>query len=148
MLDTAGLREAGGRIEALGIDRARRRAEAADLRVFLVDRADEVAGLGVAAEPEDIVALAKADLRAADAALAVSGLTGAGIEALLGAGVGDPRGSGGRRWAGRRMPGSARRWSGRRRRSPRATAELAGAAPRPEIAAAEICGRRSARLIS
>ena len=45
LLDTAGLRDAGERIEALGIERARRRAEAADLRVFLVDAPDEVAAL-------------------------------------------------------------------------------------------------------
>ena len=62
LLDTAGLRDPGERIEALGIERARRRAEAADLRVFLVDTADEVAALGVAPQPDDIVALAKADL--------------------------------------------------------------------------------------
>ena len=45
LLDTAGLRDPGERIEALGIERARRRAAAADLRVFLVDTAGEVAAL-------------------------------------------------------------------------------------------------------
>ena len=59
LLDTAGLRDPGERIEALGIERARRRAAAADLRVFLVDTAGEVAALRVAPQPDDIVALAR-----------------------------------------------------------------------------------------
>ena len=43
LLDMAGLREAGGRVEALGIARARERAAQADLRVFLVS---ELGGRG------------------------------------------------------------------------------------------------------
>jgi tRNA modification GTPase len=85
MLDTAGLREAGGHVETLGIERARRRAAGADLRVFLVDRHEQVARLGVSVEPGDLVVLAKADRRKSGGSLAVSGLTGGGIDRLLGA---------------------------------------------------------------
>jgi tRNA modification GTPase len=85
LLDTAGLREAGERIEVLGVERARRRAEAADLRIFLVDDRGEIPALGVERRADDIVALAKADCRPPAESLAVSGLTGAGIDRLLAA---------------------------------------------------------------
>jgi tRNA modification GTPase len=87
LLDMAGLRSGGDRVEALGIDRARQRAARADLRVFLIEAA-ELDGLGVAVEPGDLVVGAKADLRPAAAGLAVSGTTGSGIDRLLAA-VGD-----------------------------------------------------------
>jgi acetyltransferase-like isoleucine patch superfamily enzyme len=50
LLDMAGVREAGERIEALGVDRARKRAAAADLRIFLVEDAGDarVADIGLA----------------------------------------------------------------------------------------------------
>jgi tRNA modification GTPase len=79
----AGLREAEGSVEAMGVARARARAEAADLRVFLVEAADDAARLGLQVREGDLVALAKADLRKAGDGLAVSGRTGVGIEGLL-----------------------------------------------------------------
>ena len=79
LLDTAGIREAEDAVERLGVDRARARAEAADLRVFL----DEVPG-GVAARPGDLTVRGKVDLAGPGGAeLAVSGLTGAGVGALV-----------------------------------------------------------------
>ena len=78
-LDTAGIREARDSVEAIGIERARDRAVAADLRVFLVEEAEESV-TGVSRQPEDIVVRAKADLHGGDG---VSGLTGAGVETLL-----------------------------------------------------------------
>lgn len=83
LLDMAGLREAEGEVEARGVARARERAEAADLRLFLVESTAEVPSLGVALQPGDVVALAKADLQEPSEALAVSGLTGGGIDRLL-----------------------------------------------------------------
>ena len=65
LLDMAGLRRAGGRVETLGIARARERAGKADLRVFLVNEPSEAEGVGVMREADDIVVLAKADLRRA-----------------------------------------------------------------------------------
>jgi tRNA modification GTPase len=83
VLDTAGLREIAGTVEAMGIARARRRAEQADLRVFLVEAPDEVTGLAVEQREGDLVVLAKADLRCVGAGLAVSGQTGAGVRELI-----------------------------------------------------------------
>jgi tRNA modification GTPase len=80
VLDTAGLREAEDEIEGIGIQRAVQRAEAADLRVFLL--ADGYSGVGLAPEPEDILVHGKADLGAAG--FAVSGKTGEGIGVLVG----------------------------------------------------------------
>lgn len=83
MLDMAGLHQAEDAVEVLGIARARRRAEAADLRVFLLDAPDDIKNLGVSASRGDVVVLSKADTRT-ETASAVSGLTGEGLEELLG----------------------------------------------------------------
>ncbi len=79
LLDTAGLREAQDAVEAIGVDRARQRAEAADLRVFLT-----VPGEGPQMEPrpDDIVVLARADLYPG-AKNGISGKTGQGVAALV-----------------------------------------------------------------
>lgn len=79
LLDTAGVRETADVVESIGIARARARAEAADLRVFLVERggAPDMQPRG-----DDIVVWAKADLLA-DASDAVSGKTGVGVTDLV-----------------------------------------------------------------
>lgn len=77
LLDTAGLRDSDDPVEREGIRRAVDRAEAADLRIFL----GPDPGL-VAPRDGDLIVAAKADLGGA-AGLAVSGKTGAGIDALL-----------------------------------------------------------------
>ena len=78
LLDTAGVREAEDRIEALGVERARARAEGADLRVFLGD-----APLEDLWQDGDLLVRPKADLGRDGSGLAVSGLTGAGVSELL-----------------------------------------------------------------
>ncbi|WP_370251630.1 GTPase, partial [Nioella sp.] len=78
VLDTAGLRDAGDEIERIGIDRARARAEAADLRVFLKSSPNEQPNIGL--YPDDIVLLGKADLHEAEG---ISGATGQGVSALI-----------------------------------------------------------------
>lgn len=80
LLDTAGLRETEDSVETMGIERARARAESADLRIFLVEDADS--GPGMDAAREDVVAVGKADL-GAGRAFAVSGLTGEGVDELI-----------------------------------------------------------------
>ncbi|MEX5727970.1 tRNA modification GTPase [Rhodovulum iodosum] len=80
MLDTAGLRETDDAVEAIGVARARQRAQGADLRIFLLDETGST--LGIEPGPEDIVVLGKADLHAAGR-LAVSGKTGAGLSELI-----------------------------------------------------------------
>ncbi|WP_420396404.1 tRNA uridine-5-carboxymethylaminomethyl(34) synthesis GTPase MnmE [Nioella sp.] len=78
VLDTAGLRDAGDEIERIGIDRARARAEAADLRVFLRSSPDEHPNITL--EPDDIVLLGKADLHGTEG---ISGTTGQGVSTLI-----------------------------------------------------------------
>lgn len=78
VLDTAGLRETSDAVEAIGIARARARAEAADLRVFLVEGDERFDDLQ---QPGDLIYRAKADLTGG--ADGISGLTGAGIDDLI-----------------------------------------------------------------
>jgi tRNA modification GTPase len=137
LLDTAGLRAEGERLEMLGIDRARSRAAAADLRVFLVEDAAEAVELGVPMQPGDLTVLAKADRRTAADGLAVSGLTGAGIDRLLAeisATLGERAATAGTVSHARQREAVERA----RAAVGRAAAELAAVAPRAEIAAEEL----------
>ena len=79
LLDTAGLRLSDDRVEQIGIARGLDRARGADLRIFLKE-GDEA--LPLLPEKDDIVVLAKGDLRSSEG-LAVSGKTGAGIDNLI-----------------------------------------------------------------
>lgn len=83
LTDTAGIRDNPGRIEALGIERAIKLAERADLVVRLVDTGGELdAGPGLPSEA--LVVQTKADLMdRTGSGLAVSSLTGEGIDTLL-----------------------------------------------------------------
>jgi tRNA modification GTPase len=80
MLDTAGLRETEDRVERIGVARAVERAQAAELRVFLLSHPGEA--LMLAPQPGDIVVLGKADLSPL-ALGAISGLTGQGVDGLM-----------------------------------------------------------------
>jgi len=93
LADTAGLREAANSIEEEGVRRARRRAEAADLRILVVDGRDE-AGFQESTDLVDestILALNKSDLGPANivtkgpnlGVYAISAQSGEGIGALL-----------------------------------------------------------------
>ncbi len=79
LLDTAGLRETDDHVENLGIELARKRADAADLRVFLTDDPTE---LGVPMIEGDIQVLPKSDLHG-DREGGISGKTGQGIDRLI-----------------------------------------------------------------
>lgn len=82
LTDTAGLRESTDQVEAIGVERAGRLVEAADVLIWLgePDRAPD--------QPRVIKVHAKSDLPERDAvpegSLAVSSVTGAGITELLG----------------------------------------------------------------
>lgn len=78
-LDTAGLRETGDLVEAIGVERARSRAADADLRIVLAE-GDRTEDSGLLREG-DIVRSAKADLEGN--ASGISGLTGEGVDELL-----------------------------------------------------------------
>jgi len=80
LLDTAGLRETEDAVESMGIARARARAAAADLRVFLDDGGRDFDDLRQA---DDISVRAKADL-APGKGDGISGLTGLGVDRLVG----------------------------------------------------------------
>ncbi|NCY23395.1 MAG: GTP-binding protein, partial [Alphaproteobacteria bacterium] len=76
LLDTAGLRRTDDRVEQMGIDRALQRAQAADLRVFLLGQGDVPL---MTPGPDDIVVQGKADVTGHG----LSGLTGQGIPELI-----------------------------------------------------------------
>ncbi len=82
LLDTAGLRDTEDPVESIGIDRAMERASQADLRIFLLDGGDVPL---VMAQADDLLVRGKADLGGVKhpEQLAVSGRTGAGIDALV-----------------------------------------------------------------
>ncbi|MBR9862431.1 MAG: tRNA uridine-5-carboxymethylaminomethyl(34) synthesis GTPase MnmE [Rhodobacteraceae bacterium] len=79
VLDTAGLRETADTIEALGVELARKRAEAADLRVFLTEDG-EGRGFGVKIQEDDLVLYGKSDSGRVDG---ISGKTGAGLDRMI-----------------------------------------------------------------
>lgn len=80
MIDTAGLRVSDDRVESLGIDRARQRATAADLRLHLSEdgQVDDLLW-----RDGDLKVIAKADLAGPTSRLAVSSVTGQGLDCLL-----------------------------------------------------------------
>ena len=83
MLDTAGLRETEDFVEKIGIDRAISRSADADMRVFLKERvADD---LPFEPSEGDLVVVGKADTHDIESGLAISGKTGAGVDALVNA---------------------------------------------------------------
>ncbi|WP_122074453.1 tRNA uridine-5-carboxymethylaminomethyl(34) synthesis GTPase MnmE [Pseudophaeobacter sp. EL27] len=80
LLDTAGIRETDDHVEGIGIELARKRAEQADLRVFLVEP-DEAIDLEM--KPGDIRLRPKADRRGEDTTGSISGKTGQGVDHLV-----------------------------------------------------------------
>ena len=90
LVDTAGLREARGVIERLGVERAREQAAGAALLLYLLDATEGVTAEDQAAlarfDDRTLVVWNKADAATgpldAPGAMAVSALTGAGIEGL------------------------------------------------------------------
>lgn len=82
LLDTAGLRDTLDPVEALGVERATRRAQGADLRLVILNDPDEAPGLPV--RDGDLLVLGKSDqLNHRHDMRKVSGLTGEGIGSLL-----------------------------------------------------------------
>ncbi len=91
--DMAGLRPAEGRVEAIGVERARVWAAAADLRLLLFDSSIANAVSAEAADlsrPRDLVIATKADLTDLGSAIPradhmISAMTGQGLDALISA---------------------------------------------------------------
>lgn len=89
LTDTAGIRTAPGRVEAIGIDKARARAQAADLVLYLEDMTDPKPLTNVDTGRSALRVGTKADLVDADRdsgdyTITVSAASGDGIEELLG----------------------------------------------------------------
>ena len=78
-LDTAGLRETEDQVEQIGVARAKERALAADLRIFLVSEEGEQPDLPV--DGDDLVLVGKSDL--SSGCCGVSGKTGEGVADLV-----------------------------------------------------------------
>ena len=91
--DTAGLRDSSDAIEQEGFRRAMRRAEEAEIRLFVFDAAHPAEARGASAwpEPETLLVANKIDLIASperdlpSIAFPISALTGEGVDALLSA---------------------------------------------------------------
>ncbi|MGR3621233.1 tRNA uridine-5-carboxymethylaminomethyl(34) synthesis GTPase MnmE [Pseudophaeobacter sp.] len=79
LLDTAGLRETDDHVEGIGIELARKRADQADLRVFLAEPEEK---LDVAMRAGDVRLSPKADQRKVSTG-AISGKTGQGVDSLV-----------------------------------------------------------------
>ncbi len=77
LVDTAGLRDAQDEIEAIGVDLARRRAEAADMRVIMKSSSEDEPA--IPPRDGDIVVVSKSDIVPGD----FSALTGEGISHLI-----------------------------------------------------------------
>ena len=85
VIDTAGLRETEDPVEREGVERARRAAEAADLRIHLIDAAEKASPSPLFAD--ELLVLNKVDLVAnrdvLPAGIRISCRSGEGIEALV-----------------------------------------------------------------
>ena len=80
LIDTAGLRDCDDEVERIGVDRATRAQEAADILLWLGDPGD------APAHPHRLVLFARADARAGEerawGSIAISARTGEGLETL------------------------------------------------------------------
>ncbi|MBF9029335.1 tRNA uridine-5-carboxymethylaminomethyl(34) synthesis GTPase MnmE [Rhodobacterales bacterium HKCCE3408] len=132
LLDTAGLRDTVDTVEVIGVDLARKRAAAADLRVWLLSQENEEPG--IALDPDDIVIRSKTDLTGGEG---ISAKTGAGLDRLVGR-IAEVLG---RRAAEVRTATRARHLAAMDRAAlalDAATAEIAAGPDRADIAAEEI----------
>ncbi len=82
VLDTAGLRKADDPVEEIGVERAKSRAAAADLRIFLTEGTVSPE-IGLRPKQGDVLLRSKADLLPDTVSDAVSGKTGRGVPEMI-----------------------------------------------------------------
>lgn len=82
LLDTAGIRASDDTIEVMGVERAKERAEEADIRIVLLGEGDFSEEMGVQIQSTDIILRGKSDVFSSDGA-SISGKTGAGVDELI-----------------------------------------------------------------
>jgi tRNA modification GTPase len=80
LLDTAGIRDTDDAIETIGVDIARERADAADIRIHLINTGEKPV---FDVRSGDVVAIAKQDTEQQADIFGVSGVTGNGVDQLV-----------------------------------------------------------------
>ncbi|MCV6611739.1 MAG: tRNA uridine-5-carboxymethylaminomethyl(34) synthesis GTPase MnmE, partial [Amphritea sp.] len=80
LLDTAGIRDTDDAIETIGVDIARERADAADIRIHLINTSKKPV---FDVRSGDVVAIAKQDTEQQADIFGVSGVTGNGVDQLV-----------------------------------------------------------------
>ncbi len=89
LTDTAGLRETDDTVEKIGVERAHRISEHADLKIWVIDQSDRESLVGLNISDSDILVLNKSDLdpdpnlNVSRETLSMSSETGHGLDALL-----------------------------------------------------------------
>ncbi len=83
LLDTAGLHETDDLVETIGIERARQRSQDANLRIVMIEQADDLDHLDVSLGPKDIIVYGKSDLSSDGDGFRLSAKTGDGIDELV-----------------------------------------------------------------
>ena len=81
--DTAGIHESSDRIEKIGIERATKKANGSNMRIFLLENNDLIEDFNISVGKNDLLLSAKGDKNKQCKYLAVSGKTGMGVDKLL-----------------------------------------------------------------
>jgi len=81
-LDMAGIRQSDDQIEALGVERAIKRARDADIRLFILADDQNLADIDVSVQTNDIVVFGKSDTTDGNKR-GISGKTGSGVDRVL-----------------------------------------------------------------
>jgi tRNA modification GTPase len=82
-LDTAGLRDTRDTIEKKGITTVKKRLRGVFIKIFLINKEEDLRKIGIRADEEDIILKAKADKGNNTAYQGVSGKSGEGVDEVL-----------------------------------------------------------------
>ena len=82
-MDTAGLRDTRDTIEKKGIATVKKRLRNVFIKIFLINREEDLSKIGIRADKEDIILKAKADKGNKTAYKGISGKSGEGVDEVL-----------------------------------------------------------------